>query len=476
MINNNDRSNIGYLGEDFQFKLVHMFIEDKEFFKELCDTVNQNMFTQVILRTIVGSMKDHYSQHEIVPSYDTLKIILREKANGDSILIEQYDETLDYISKIQVESRDYVMELARKFFKQQNIIKTANKILEIASDGDISKYEACVELLTEAIAKGDKKDDGKAVFDDLEEILSDDYRVPIPTGISKLDEALEGGIGKGELGVIIAPTGIGKSSMTTSMAQSAAIFKCESNNYQGFKVLQIVFEDSIKAIQRKHIAKICNIEAKDLSKDENIDKVREILANFEEREMLQNNLRIVRFPSGELTAAHIKRFIKKLTNEGFKPDLVIVDYFECLMHDTMGSSNEYEAEGRTMRKFESMAGELDIAFWIPSQGTKDSINLELITVDKMGGSVKKSQVAHVIISIAKTIEDVSNNKATIALLKNRAGRSGRIFNNVDFNNGTCRISTDHVDEFDDLLTFNQNKESELKSVQKELYKSFKYGS
>ena len=49
MINNNDRSNIGYLGEDFQFKLVHMFIEDKEFFKELCDTVNQNMFTQVIL-------------------------------------------------------------------------------------------------------------------------------------------------------------------------------------------------------------------------------------------------------------------------------------------------------------------------------------------------------------------------------------------------------------------------------------------
>ena len=68
MINNNDRSNIGYLGEDFQFKLVHMFIEDKEFFKELCDTVNQNMFTQVILRTIVGSMKDHYSQHEIVPS------------------------------------------------------------------------------------------------------------------------------------------------------------------------------------------------------------------------------------------------------------------------------------------------------------------------------------------------------------------------------------------------------------------------
>jgi hypothetical protein len=117
-----------------------------------------------------------------------------------------------------------------------------------------------------------------------------------------------------------------------------------------------------------------------------------------------------------------------------------------------------------MRRFEAMAGELDMAIWIPSQGTKDSINLELVTMDKIGGSVKKAQIAHVIMSIARTVEDISNNKATIAILKNRAGKSGKVLNNVEFNNGTCMISTDHVDEYNSMFAFNKKKEQEQKEL------------
>ena len=113
------------------------------------------------------------------------------------------------------------------------------------------------------------------------------------------------------------------------MAAHAATFKCEHNNFQGFKVLQIVFEDRIKQIQRKHIGRITGIEAKDLSKPGVIDNVRHQLETYADREMLANNLKLVRFPSGELTASHIQRYIKKLINNGFKPDLVIMDYFEC---------------------------------------------------------------------------------------------------------------------------------------------------
>ena len=124
-----------------------------------------------------------------------------------------------------------------------------------------------------------------------------------------------------------------------------------------------------------------------------------------------------------------------------------------------------------MRMFEAMAGELDMAFWIPSQGTKDSINLELVTMDKIGGSVKKAQIAHVIMSIARTVEDISENKATIAILKNRAGKSGKVFNNVEFNNGTCRISTDNVDEMDSLFEADKKKKEATFELQKDIMKS-----
>ena len=123
-----------------------------------------------------------------------------------------------------------------------------------------------------------------------------------------------------------------------------------------------------------------------------------------------------------------------------------------------------------MRKLESMAGELDMALWIPTQGTKDSVNLELVTMDKAGGSFKKIKIANIVMSIARSMEDIEANRATIALLKNRAGKSGKVFNNVEFNNGTCRISTDHVDEFDNMLEYNKNSQKEMQNLAKEVFK------
>ena len=260
-------------------------------------------------------------------------------------------------------------------------------------------------------------------------------------------------------------------SLTTAMASHAATYRCPHNNNRGFKVLQIVFEDRIKQIQRKHIGRICGVEAKDLSKPGVIEQVRQQLEMYEEKDLIKENLKIVRFPSGEITAQHIKRYLKKLINSGFRPDLVIIDYFECLAHvGEHHSTNEYEKEGKTMRKLESIAAEYDIALWIPTQGVRDSVNMELVTMDKAGGSFKKIQIAHIVVSIARTMEDIERNKATIALLKNRAGKSGKVFNNVEFNNGTCRISTDNVDEFESMMAYNENVQTQKTNLQKEIFK------
>lgn len=456
-INKND---LGFLGETFQYRLAHEFMENHTFFEDLSPIVNQNMFTDPNLKTLVGVIKNFYEREGNVPSYDSLEIELRNLSHSDRET-ETYVAILNRVKEVTSEGADRTKELAERFFRQQNIIKTANEILHIAGTGNIERYDECVSLLNDAMTKGIHNDFGEGIFDHLNETLSDDYRVPIPTGISKIDEVLEGGLGKGELGVIIGPSGFGKTSMTTAMGAYAA--------QHGFKVLQIVFEDRIKQIQRKHLGRITGVESKNLSKPEYLDKVKETLAKFEDKETMAQNLRIIRFPSGEKTATFIENFIKKISNSGFKPDLVIVDYFECLKHDASSKeSNEFEREGKTMRKFEAMAGELDVAMWIPSQGTKDSINLELVTMDKVGGSVKKVQIAHVVMSIARSIEDISEGKATIAILKNRAGGSGKVFDNVDFNNGTCRISTDNVDEMDSLYGMKQKMDDEKLKLQREI--------
>jgi hypothetical protein len=340
------------------------------------------------------------------------------------------------------------------------MIRVANEIIKIAGKGDVDNYDKCVELLNKALTQGISEDLGYSVFDNEMETLSEDYRVAIPTGIGKIDETLEGGLGKGELGVIVGSSSFGKTSLTTAMASYAATYRCPQNNNDGYKVLQIVFEDRVKQIQRKHFGRITGIEAKDLSKPGYIDLVREQLEKYEDKDILQKNLRIIRLPSGEKTADDIKRLIIKLKNNGFSPDLVIVDYFECLLCKGDSSDDKWEKEGKTMRKFEAMAGELNIGIWIPVQGTKDSLNVEVVTMDKAGGSFKKIQIAHIVMSIARTVEDIEQSLATIAILKNRAGKAGKVLNGVSFNNGTCRISTDNVEEYDGLLAIKQKKDKD----------------
>lgn len=467
-----NQKDLKYLGEDYQYSLVREFLEDHEFFRDLSGIIDQNMFTEPTLRLFVGMMKDKYEKDDVTADYSTLRRMIGDKANNE-VELEIYEATLEKIRCLTVTDRAGVKDCAIKFFRQQNIVKCANEILSIAASGDENKYERSVSLLNDALNKGLHEDLGVSVFDNENETLSDDYRVAIPTGVAVLDDVLEGGLGKGELGVIVGPSSFGKTSLTTAMGSYAATYKCDQNMENGFKVLQIVFEDRIKQIQRKHFGRITGVEAKDLSKPDQIDKVKELLANYEDRELLNNNLRIIRFPSGEITADAIQRFITKLSNNGFKPDLVIVDYFECLKHVGPSSASEWDKEGITMRKFESMAGELNMAFWIPVQGNKESVNQEIVTMDKAGGSFKKIQIAHIVISIARSLDDIEANIATFCVLKNRAGQSGKIFSNVYMNNGTCIINSDAAEEYSTIASFDDHKDQAKINAQREIVAQMK---
>lgn len=459
------KDNLGYLGVDFQYKLVKIFIEDPNYFIDFVSLINQNAFTDTYLKTVVGVIKDYYNKNDVVPSYKMLLIKLREKAVTEDDL-QYYEETVDKIKHSSIEGLEEIGNIAERFFKQQEMIRGANRLREIAGSGELDKYDEC-EAIFERITAIKRRDaDTSTPLSNIDGDMSKEDIVSIPTGISKLDEALGGGLDKGKIGIIIGSMGFGKTSMTTCMAANAATYKCEANDYQGFKVLQIVFEDSHRDIHRKYFAKISQIESRHLNKDEStVEKVKEILHNSKEGEMINNNIVIMRLHSGEKSATDIRQIIKKKIKEGFKPDLVIIDYFGCLAPEPGTSKGDItERESATMRKLENMAPDLDVAIWVPVQGNRDSLTVELVTNDKIGGSIAKNQIAQVVLSIARSNDDIHNNVATIALLKNRSGLAGLTLSGVYFNNGTCTIECDSVKDFEDPFSYNEyasDKEAEI---------------
>ena len=408
-----DKSTLGYLDIEFQYKLVKCFIEEPHFFSEISTIVDQNAFTDSLLRIFVGTLKDYYYRESVVPSYETMGIALKSKAKSQNEL----QEWTDLIEKLHIE-----------------------------------RYDECQKLLDDASLAGNEDEFGFSPYDLEDKALSQEFKVPIPTGISKLDDTLNGGLEKRKIGIIIGSAGFGKSTFSTAIASYAATYKCPLNNNEGYKVLQIYFEDDDVDIARKHFSRITNIEARNLTKDRTqIGEIRETLDNWPDKELLQKNLKLKPFLAHTKSATDIGIFIKRLINTGWKPDLVIIDYFECLLSEKGGYStdSEWKRQGDTIRKIENLAKELDIAIWVPTQGNKGSITSpDVVTMDQAGGSIIKVQAAHVVISIARSLEDIDNSRATLAVLKNRSGKSGTVFHNIRFDNGTSRISCDEVEEFD----------------------------
>lgn len=463
------KSNLGYLGVDFQYRLISAFFEEPSFFKDMYQIIDQNMFTESYLKTVVGVMKEYYAKYESTASYDILMFKLKEKANTEND-VQCFTEVVEKLKNTSTEGIQEIESLAQKFFMQQNWIRVSNEIRRIAGDGDISKYDECQRLMEEAMSVGRHTEEAESPLDDIDRDLSKDNIVTIPTGVGKLDEVLGGGIDKGKIGLIIAPSSFGKTSMTTGFAAYEASCRCESNNNNGFRILQIVFEDSNRDINRKYFSRLSQVETKDLNKSEEITQhVKELLLNHPDFELIKNNIKVMHLDSGEYSASDIKDIIKRKINEGFKPDVVIIDYFECLEAEkgTMKLA-KWEQENKTMRKLETLAKQLDVAIWLPTQGNRGSFNSEIVTMDQSGGSIGKIQIAQVVLSVARSVEDIKNQRATISVLKNRSGSAGIVLNGIKFDNGTCTISDDNTIDFDSALEYNEYAEEQENNATKAL--------
>lgn len=421
-----DRSNLGYLGADYQLRLIAQILTDRKFGNAIIDIVNPNYFEDEYLRIVVGAIKNAKAKDDIIPDINSLEFRLLEDVKDD--FQRRYALTqLRRIKEADLNDTLWVQETAMKFCKQHELMKALAEINKIISKGDIDNYEECESKLRKALEHGDSKDDGMSVFDDIDSVLADDFRKPIRTGIEGLDEVMDGGLSKTELAIILAPFGVGKTTMMTKIANTAMT--------DGNKVLQIFFEDNPKVIQRKHLSCWSEYDLNSLSihKEEIKDMVKEMMNKSNGGE-----LKLKKFSSDGTTIPIIRQYIRKLIATGFRPDLIVLDYIDCV-EPSRKFDDVNAGEGSVMRQFETLLSELDIAGWTAVQGNRSSIKADIVEADQMGGSIKKAQIGHFVVSIAKTLDQKDKSTATMAVLKSRFGKSGMVFEDIVFDNARIQI-------------------------------------
>ena len=443
--------NFDYLGNTFQLQLLNQIIVDKDFSNSIIDVIESSYFDNKYFKIILQMVKEYYVKYEATPNFETIEQIIRSEVTQEFVAKIVLD-TLIQIKEAPFEGTNFVQEKALKFCKQQELQKAMDKANKIITEGDFESYDKVEGLVREALQVGEIEKGQTDVFNELETVLEDDYRHPVPIGIRGIDNLLKGGLAKGEIGVILAPTGVGKTTILTKISNTAFNL--------GYNVLQIFFEDNPKIIQRKHFTIWTGIKPDELSnnRQEVMDKVIEI------KETMKNRLVLKKLASDTMTMNQIKNQVRKLIADGIKIDLIVLDYIDCVLPE-QSAKDEWKAEGSIMRAFEAMCHELNIVGWTATQGNRSSISSEVVTTDQMGGSIKKAQVGHVIITVAKTLQQKEMNLATIAITKSRLGKDGVVFENCKFDNELLEIDTDSSVTF---LGFEEQQEERKKDRVKEL--------
>lgn len=423
-----DKNNLGYLGFEYQVRLMAQILTDRKFANAIIDIVDANYFEDPYLRIIAAIIKDAKKEDDIIPDFGSIEFRLLEDVKEDvqrKFILAQLQKVRD----ADLNDTLKVQDIAMKFCKQQELRKAVKEISKIIEKGNLEDHEQCETILRRALEHGDNKDIGMDVLDDIASVLEEDFRKPIRTGIKGLDEVMDGGLSRTELAIILAPFGVGKTTMMTKLANTAMM--------DGYNVLQIFFEDNPKVIQRKHLACWSKYDLNSLSthKEEILDMCSKM---SESTKYGKGKLKLVKFSSDGTTIPIIRQYIRKLIAQGFRPDIVLLDYIDCV-EPSRKFDDVNAGEGSVMRQFETLLSELDMAGWTAVQGNRSSIKADVVEADQMGGSIKKAQIGHFVVSIAKTLDQKENHTATMAILKSRFGKSGLVYENITFDNSRIQI-------------------------------------
>jgi replicative DNA helicase len=157
---------------------------------------------------------------------------------------------------------------------------------------------------------------------------------------------------------------------------------------------------------------------------------------------LPGNLIIREYSPGKASISTIEAHIKKTIDQGFKPDLIIIDYVDLLRSKRSKGDRKEEIDDIYVST-KGLARELKLPIWSVSQVNRAGAKDDIIEGDKAAGSYDKIMITDVAISLSRKKEDKVSGTGRFHIMKNRYGGDGMTFG------AKIDTSTGHMDIFDD---------------------------
>ena len=405
----NEKVTFSRYGKAFQEGLVQIIYEDRPFADQITEVLNTHFLELEYLRVFVEKIMDYRNKYSTHPSAEAVITILRTDLDDEDKVIQK--QVRDYFAKItakELTDIKYIKEQSLDFCRKQNLKEAMLKsvgLLQTCSFDEISK------TINDSLKLGSDTNFGYDYIADFEQRFVPKHRLPVTTGWKEIDSICGGGLGRSELGVVIAPTGAGKTFCLVHLGTQGL--------KEGKVIVHYTLELQDTIIANRYDSCLTGYPLSDIInfKEEVYDEIKDI----------EGRLIIKEYPTKSATTNTIKSHLTRLLKRGIKPGMIIVDYADLLRPVTVRKEKRTELES-IYEELRALSTEFACPIWTASQTNRSGLNAEVITMEQISEAFNKCFVADFIFSVSRTAEDKQNNQGKMFIAKNRNGPDGMIYN------------------------------------------------
>ena len=394
-------------GQSFQSKVVSALLTDTKFLDTIGEITTPKFFENDANKWIISEILDYHNEYKKAPTLDVFKVQL-SKVDNDILKKTVIDQLKHVHTQIGNVDLDYIKNEFKDFCINQNLKGVILRSVDLLQAGS---YDRIKDLVDSAMKVGTETNLGMDYIEDFDIRTEELNRKTVPTKWNPINDLMDGGLGPGELGVVVAPSGVGKTWILTAIGAEAV--------RRGLSVVHYTMELSEHYVGARYDTVFTQIPSTELK--EKKEEVKGKISN------LKGKLLIKYFPPKGVSVKKLQQHIEKMVTLDNKPDVIIVDYADLLLSHSNKSDSTYAEQGGVYIDLRGMSGELEIPIWTASQTNRSAIDSEVIEADKIADSYAKVMNADFIMSWSRKSKDKLNDTARAHIMKNRFGPDGITF-------------------------------------------------
>ena len=414
-------------GVPFQMKLLKLLMLDGGLVDEAMRHIQPHYFETPELRWCCQRLQDYHKAYGGLPTID----VLRQLAVHELKLSGTLHPVLDQMDQVHLQEEQFLKDHFLDWVKQNVFHQSFREATGLWNN---NKRQEAIDHMQKRMEEVEKvhweKYDDEWLYDAAgqrelarEHAWEDQIKPSIPTGIPGVDQVLDGGLAIGELGIWIAYSGHGKSTLLMNHGAEAARY--------GKRVAHFILEGSRSLIANRYDAYHSQIAYGLVKKGQMGGAAYQHM--MQEYQFLKRRVLLIPLlEKWDYTILDIDARLKHYKRtHGWVPEMVIVDYGDLLHGRSPPYAAPWMSERDCFRDLKLLSNR-GYAVWTASQAQRPTaknydITEHLIKIAQIAGGIEKVRVADFVGSINMTVQEKNETKqARLWCEKYRDAAAGKV--------------------------------------------------